>query len=61
MDWLSENWVWVLFAIAMVAMHMGHGGHGMHGGHGGGDRDDAKPPGRSDNEPAPKHGCGHQH
>jgi hypothetical protein len=29
MEWLSENWVWVLIAIAFVAMHMrGHGGHG---------------------------------
>ncbi|MEO8315249.1 MAG: DUF2933 domain-containing protein [Pseudomonadota bacterium] len=61
MEWLSQNWVWILFAIAMVAMHMGHGGHGMHGGHGGGDHDDAKPAGRSDNEPAPKQGSGHQH
>ena len=43
MEWFSQNWVWVLFGIAMVAMHMGHGGHGMHGGHGGDDRDDAIP------------------
>lgn len=36
MDWLSQNWVWVLIAVAFVAMHMfGHGGHGGHGGRGG--------------------------
>ena len=34
MEWLSQNWVWVLFAVGMVAMHMfGHGGHGGHAGH----------------------------
>ena len=32
MEWLSQNWVWVLFAVAMMVMHMGHGGHGGHGG-----------------------------
>ncbi len=34
MDWLSQNWIWVIFGVAFVAMHMfGHGGHGGHGGH----------------------------
>ena len=29
MQWLSENWVFVLVVLAMVAMHLfGHGGHG---------------------------------
>ena len=43
MEWLSQNWVWVLFAAGMIAMHMfGHGGHGGHGEHGGG-RADPKP------------------
>ena len=33
MDWLSQNWTWLLFIGAMVAMHLfGHGGHGGHGG-----------------------------
>lgn len=33
MDWLSENWVFLLVVIAMMAMHLfGHGGHGGHGG-----------------------------
>lgn len=36
MQWLSENWVWVLIGVAFLAMHMfGHGGHGGHGGSGG--------------------------
>ena len=26
MDWLSQNWVWLLFIGAMIAMHLfGHG------------------------------------
>ena len=33
MDWLSQNWIWVIFGVAFVAMHMfGHGGHGGQGG-----------------------------
>ena len=32
MEWLSENWVFLLVVIGMVAMHLfGHGGHGGHG------------------------------
>jgi len=43
MEWLSENWVWVLIGIAFLAMHMfGHGDHGGHGGHGGGHRGSRK-------------------
>ncbi|GBD88500.1 hypothetical protein BMS3Abin03_02436 [bacterium BMS3Abin03] len=38
MDWLAENWFWVLVGIVFIAMHLfghgGHGGHGMHGKHG---------------------------
>jgi len=38
MDWLAENWFWVLVGIAFIVLHLfghgGHGGHGMHGGHG---------------------------
>ena len=31
MEWISQNWVWVLFFVAFVSMHMfGHGGHGGH-------------------------------
>ncbi len=38
MEWLSENWVFLLIVVGMVAMHLF--GHGGHGGHGGGRRDD---------------------
>ena len=35
MEWLSENWVFLVVVIAMIAMHLfGHGGDGSHGGHG---------------------------
>ena len=68
MDWFSQNWVWVLFAIGMVAMHMfGHGGHGGHGGlgghggHSGKARDDPKPAGRNDEKRSSEQGSGHQH
>ena len=41
MDWLSENWIWVIFGVAFIAMHMfGHGGHRGHGGRGGAKRPD---------------------
>jgi len=55
MEWLTQNWVWVLFFAGMIAMHMfghgGHGGHRGHGGHGGGsDGGDNPPkPARKDN------------
>ncbi len=29
MEWLRENWFWVLTFVAFIAMHLvGHGGHG---------------------------------
>ena len=32
MDWIAQNWMWVLCAVGMIAMHMfGHGGHGGQG------------------------------
>ena len=38
MQWLSENWVFLVVVVGMVVMHvLGHGGHG----HGAGRRDDA--------------------
>jgi len=38
MEWLSENWVFLVVVVGMVAMHLF--GHGGHGGHGGGRRDE---------------------
>lgn len=58
MEWLRENWFWLVVLILFVGMHMGHGhgGHG-HAGHGprgreGGTKPDDSGPGRSD----PRHG-----
>ncbi len=31
MEWLLDNWFWVLFASAFILMHLF--GHGCHGGH----------------------------
>jgi hypothetical protein len=45
MDWLAENWFFVLLFIAFIAMHLfghGHSGHG--GGHGGHGAHDSIPP-----------------
>jgi len=29
MQWLSENWYWLIFIFVCVGMHFfGHGGHG---------------------------------
>jgi len=39
MQWLSENWILVLFGGGMIAMHLfghGHGGKSGSGGSGGG-------------------------
>ncbi len=58
MEWLAENWFWVLIGILFVAMHMfGHGGHGGHGGTGGhgGHGNSAKP------DDGPDRPSGHQH
>lgn len=32
MQWLLDNWIWVLLGGGMIAMHLF--GHGSHGGHG---------------------------
>ncbi|MFV1992324.1 MAG: DUF2933 domain-containing protein [Acidiferrobacterales bacterium] len=32
MEWLTENWIWVLIGIAFLALHfLGHGRHGKGG------------------------------
>ena len=46
MDWLSSNWIWIAFGVAMIAMHMfGHGGHGGH------NRQTERDPGRANDTP----------
>jgi hypothetical protein len=60
MDWLSENWVWVVVGVAFVAMHLfGHGGHGGHGGGHGKREDEERDTGKDKGRDAPR--GGHQH
>lgn len=64
MDWLAQNWVWILVLGAFIGMHLfGHGGHDGHGGcggHGGRHGDENKSP--TDAEQAGKNRPqGHQH
>tara|TARA_R110002050_G_scaffold24157_3_gene64606 strand:- start:354 stop:530 length:177 start_codon:yes stop_codon:yes gene_type:complete len=36
MEWIAENWFWLLIGVLFIVMHLfGHGGHGSHGGHSG--------------------------
>jgi len=60
MDWLSENWFWVVIGLAFIAMHMfGHGGHGGHGRRGrrnrAGREDRSGPVDRPDDNAPPAH------
>lgn len=58
MDWLAQNWIFVVFFILFIGMHLfGHGGHGMHGGCGGGD--DQQPAGGE--QPGKDKPQGHHH
>ncbi len=61
MDWLAENWFWVLVGIAFIGMHMfghgGHGGHGTHGDHGKHDDDEDEDKQRKNQT----HDSGHKH
>ena len=58
MEWISQNWVWVLFAVWMIAMHMF--GHGGHGGHGGG-HNDPEPASKDREQRSAEQGSGHKH
>ena len=64
MEWISQNWVWVLFFVAFIAMHMfGHGGHGGHGAHGGhvDGQNDPKPASKDGVQRTSEQGPGHHH
>lgn len=51
MEWLSQNWFFVLVLVAFVGMHLfGHGHGGGHGGHG-----------RDDKKDSPQRTGGHRH
>lgn len=57
MEWLSQNWVWVLFGVGMIAMHMfGHGGHGGHRGRG-----EQEAAGQDGKQRASSQGSAHRH
>jgi hypothetical protein len=61
MEWISQNWVWVLFAVGMIAMHLfGHGGHGGHAGHGE-VQIDHSPASKDSTQRSPEQGAGHHH
>jgi len=66
MDWLAQNWVWVLVFAAFIGMHLfGHGGHGGHDGHGshGGGSDQRPADGEqsSGEQPGKNRPQGHHH
>ena len=55
MEWLAQNWVWILFFVGMIAMHMfGHGGHG-------GSRTDPKPKRKDSEQHTSEQGPEHKH
>jgi len=67
MDWLAQNWFWVVVLVLFFAVHLfGHGGHGGHGGHRGhgGDTDATRGPADKDkdkDEQDKTRPQGHQH
>ena len=60
MEWLQQNWFWVVVIVAFFAMHLfGHGGHGGGGGCGGGGHGGHRPPDKDEQKPQTP--AGHQH
>lgn len=57
MEWLAENWFFVLLLVAMVAMHLFGHGHGDHSGHDHGHRGHSghAKPSRTDAAPTSEH------
>lgn len=61
MEWISQNWVWVLLVVGMIAMHLfGHGGHRGHGGHDD-HKSDSSPPGTDGVKRTSEPHAGHHH
>ena len=58
MEWLAQNWVWVLFFVAFIAMHIF--GHGGHGGRSDVADKDSRPAGEDHAQRTSRH-SGHQH
>jgi len=62
MEWLAQNWFWVVVLVAFFALHLfGHGGHGGHGGGGGcgGGHGGHRPSDEDEKKSQPP--AGHQH
>ena len=58
MEWLSQNWIWVLFFVGMIAMHLfGHGGHGGHGSN----HNESMPVSKDGEQTPSEKGSDHQH
>ncbi|MCC6608536.1 MAG: DUF2933 domain-containing protein [Burkholderiales bacterium] len=61
MEWLLENWIWIVVAAAFIGIHMfGHGGHGSHGrrdadARGAHPRGGDRPPGASGSDDQSRH------
>ncbi len=61
MEWLQQNWFWVVVFVVFFGLHLfGHGGHGGHGGGCGGGHGGQRPSDKDEKrtEPPPS---GHQH
>ena len=61
MNWLSQNWFFLVVVLLFASMHLGHGSHGGHGNRGParpGDKDASSPPREPDETARP---TGHQH
>lgn len=59
MDWIRENWFWIVVGVLFIWMHgKMHGGHG-HAGHGGGGGSGGHSHGRSREEPDERKDEGH--
>ena len=62
MDWIGNNWIWLVFLVGMIAMHLfGHRGHRQRSRHGDGlDRAEPARPDQThaghDHAPAPQAG-----
>jgi len=58
MNWLRENWFWVVVFVGWFWMHSKmHAGHGHHGGHGG--RKGASPPDQNSAKEGGDHNAQH--
>ncbi len=61
MDWVRQNWVFILFFVIFIAMHLFGGGcmpgHGRHRGHKEEEEKNKEQSGRDSSEKKGGHGC----